>query len=99
MGGGGDERSLATPVLNNGNGQGRPLHRVGARPQLVKEQEAVLVRLTQNFHGVGHMRREGGQALLDALLIPHIRQHPVKDPQPAPVVGGDLQPALGHQRQ
>ena len=99
MGGGGDEGPLAASVLDDGNGQRRALHRVGARAQFVKEQQAVLVRLMQDFHGVGHVRREGGQALLNALLVAHVRQHPVKDPQPASVVCGDLQPALGHQRQ
>ena len=99
MGGGRDERPLAAPVLNDGNGQRRALHGVGAGAQLVKEQQAVLVRLPQNLHGVGHMRRESRKALLNALLVAHVRQHAVKHPQPAPVVGGDLQPALRHERQ
>ena len=99
MCGGGDERSLAAAALDDGNGQSRPLHRVSARSQLVKKQETVLIRLTQNFHGVGHMGGKGGQALLDALLVPHICQHPVKHPEMAAVFGGNLKATLGHEGQ
>ena len=45
------------------------------------------------------MGREGGQALLDALLVADVRQHPVEHAHRAAVSRGDMQPALGHQRQ
>ena len=84
-------------MLDNGDGQRRPLHRVGARAQLVEQNQAVVVRLPQNFHCVGHVGGEGGQALLNGLLVAYIRQNPVKYPHRGAAVGGNVQAALGHQ--
>ena len=99
VGGGGGERPLAPHVLDDGDGQRRALHRVSARAQLVKEDQTPVVRLLQYLHRIGHVGREGGQALLDALLIAHIRQNAVEHLHGALVSGGDVQPALGHQTQ
>ena len=99
MGGGRRQRALAPHILDDGDGQRRALHRVGARPQLVEQDQALLIRQLQYLHCVGHMRREGGQALLDALLVAHVRQHPVEHLHGALVAGGDVQAALGHQAQ
>ena len=57
------------------------------------------VRLLQNLHDVHHVGGEGGQALLNALLVADIRQHPVEYAHRAAVVGGDVEPALGHEGQ
>ena len=99
MGGGRRQRALAPHILDDGDGQRRALHRVGARPQLVEQDQALLIRQLQYLHCVGHVRREGGQALLDALLVAHVRQHPVEHLHGALVAGGDVQAALGHQAQ
>ena len=45
------------------------------------------------------MGREGRQALLDALLVADVRQHPLIDGHGAPVRRRDVEAALGHQRQ
>ena len=99
MGGGGDESPLIPGLLNDGDGQSRTLHRVCAGAQLVKQQQTVVIHLLQDPDDVGHMGREGRQALLDALLISYVRQHPAEHPHGAAAVGGDVQAALGHQAQ
>ena len=83
--------------LDDGDGQGRALHRVGARPQLVEEYQAVCIGLRQNGHDIGHMCRKSRQILFNALLIADVRQHAAVDGHGAPVPGGDLQAALGHE--
>ena len=45
------------------------------------------------------MGGEGGEALLNALLVADVRQHPVIDRHGAAVRHGDVEAALGHQRQ
>ena len=45
------------------------------------------------------MCRESGQALLDALLVTHVRQNTGEHLHGALVSGGDVQAALGHQTQ
>ena len=46
-----------------------------------------------------HVRREGRQALLDALLVADVGEHLLEDRHPRAGVGGDMQAALRHQRQ
>ena len=93
----GDLRALRPRLLNDGDGQRRTLDRVGARAQLIEEDEAVAIRLVQDLHDVFHMRREGRQTLLDALLVADVGQHRGKDAHGAAVVAGDMQAALRHQ--
>ena len=92
-----DLRTLRTRLLDDGDGQCRTLNGVGARAQLIEEDQAVLVRLVQDLHDVFHMRREGRQTLLDALLVADVGQHRGKDAHSAVVVTGDMQAALRHQ--
>ena len=99
MGGGGHQSSDPPGGLDDGGGQGRTLHRVGARPQLVEQDQGPVVRLLQNAHDVGHVGGEGRQGLGDGLLIPNVGQHPVKDPHRGVRPGGDVQAALGHEGQ
>ena len=96
MGGGGHQGPHAPDRLDDGGGQGRALYRVGARPQLVKENEGAVVCLLQNGHDVYHVRRESGQGLVDGLLVPDVRQHRGAHPDGRAVAGGDVQAALGH---
>mgnify|MGYP000859146551 CR=1 FL=1 len=92
-----DLRTLRTRLLDDGDGQCRTLNGVGARTQLIEEDQAVLVRLVQDLHDVFHMRRKGRQTLLDALLVADVGQHRGKDAHGAAVVAGDMQAALHHQ--
>ena len=86
-------------MLDDGDGQRRALHRVGAGAQLVEQDKAVAVRLLQNRHDIGHMRRESGQILLNALLVADVRQHPAVDRDGTAVRRRDVEAALGHQGQ
>ena len=97
VGGGGDAGPGGAGVGDDGDGQRRPLHRVRAGPQLVEEHQGPAVRLLQYTDDVGHVCREGGQALFDALFVADVREHPVIDADGTARGGGDLEAALGHQ--
>ena len=56
-------------LLEDGHGERRALLRVGARAELIEEHEVVLLDFLQDAHDVGHVRGEGREALLDALLV------------------------------
>ena len=99
VGGGGHLGPPLADVLYDGDGQSGTLDGVRTGPQLVKEDQAALVRLLQNLHDVHHVGGEGGEALLDALLVPDVRQHPVVDADGAAVVRRDVEAALGHEGQ
>ena len=99
MGGGRRQGALAAGILDDGDGQGRTLYGIRTGPQLVEQQQAVLVRLPEDLHGVGHMGGEGGQALLDALLVAHVSQDAAEHSQAAAAVGRDVQAALSHEAQ
>ena len=51
----------------------------GAGAQLVEQHQGIPVRPLQDAHGVGHVRGEGGQVLLDALLIADVREDLAED--------------------
>ena len=55
------------------------------------------VRRLEDGDNIGHMRRKGGKALLDALLVADIRQHMVKDGKTGAIRRRHKQPAHGHQ--
>ena len=48
---------------------------------------------------IGHVGGEGGQRLLDALLISDVRVDIVKDGQLTVIPGGNVQACLSHERQ
>ena len=83
-------------LLNDGLGQRRTLHRVGAGPQLVVECQRPVIRLVQDIHHIGHMGGEGGKGLLDGLLVADIGQHLGEHGKIAVVPHRDMQAALGH---
>ena len=97
VGGGGHQGPLAPGVLDDGGGQGSPLHGVGAAPQLIEEDEGLLVGLGEHAHDVAHVGGEGGQGLSDGLLVADVRQHPPANLDGAAVPGGGVQAALGHE--
>ena len=53
---GGDLRAHGARFLDDGNGERRALHRVGARAQLVEEDQAAAVGFVQNLNNIGHVR-------------------------------------------
>ncbi len=99
VGGGGHQRPLLPQALDNRRGQGGALHWVCAGAQLVHQRQTAWAGLRQNFHNGLHMRGKGGKRLLDALLVANIRQHAAAHLNHAVLSAGNLQAALGHQRQ
>ena len=85
--------------LNNGHGQSGALRRIRTGSQLIKENEGAAVALPGDIHNGPHVGREGGQGLLDGLLIANVRQNPIKGGQAAAISGGNVKAALRHQRQ
>ena len=85
--------------FDEADGQRCALRRVGARSQLVKQHQRLVVALIYDLDNVFHMGGEGGQALLDALLVADVRQHLGENGNGAAVVGGNVQAALGHKGQ
>ena len=97
VGGGGHQGPQAPGVLDDGGSQGSPLHGVGAAPQLIEEDEGLLVSLGEHAHDVAHVGGEGGQGLGDGLLVADVGQHPAEHPHRGVGPGGNMQAALGHQ--
>ena len=61
VGGGRHQYPLLPQMLDDGHGQGRAFHRVGAGAQLIHQHHAAFSRLFQNLYNILHMRGEGGQ--------------------------------------
>ena len=97
VGGGHDLGAQAPGLLDDGRGQRRALHRVGAGTQFVEEQQRPVVGLPQHLDDVGDMGGKGGQGLLDGLLVPDVRQDFFENGHLAPVVHRQVQAALGHE--
>ena len=95
----GDLRAALPAELDQRDCQRRALGRVGARAELVQQDERFPVADADDLDDIFHMRREGGERLLDRLLIADVRQHQREHGNKAPVIGGDMQTAFRHQRQ
>ena len=97
--GGGHQGPQLPGLLDDGGSQGRALDGVGARAQLIEEDEGLVVRLLQNAHNVHHVGREGGEALGDGLLVADIGQYAVENHHCAVVRHRNVESTLGHQSQ
>ena len=75
------------------------LDRVGAGAQLVYQAERAGVGKLHDADNIRHVRREGGQRLLNALLVADVHQHAAKNTQLAVVGAGHQQAAHRHQRE
>ena len=62
--------------------EGRALLRIGARAEFVEKNERRPVRLFQNGDDVLDVGAEGGQVLLDALLVADVRENGADVPHP-----------------
>ena len=96
---GGDAGAAFAAELDDGDGERRALCRVGAGAELVEEDETVAVADLKDLHDILCMRREGGKRLLDGLLVADVGEDPLVDVDGTAVVGGDMQTALGHERE
>ena len=86
-------------ALQNRLRQRRALGRVSARAQFVEQHQIIRRHLVHDGHNRRHMPGEGGQALLDGLLVANIGEHLLKYRQFRPQIRRDLQARLRHQRQ
>ena len=84
-------------MLQDGDGQGGALSGIRAGPQLVEEHQAVRGDMLQKGHDVCHVGGEGAEALLNALLVPDVREHIGKYAQLGAVQGRDVEACLAHQ--
>ncbi|MPN43950.1 hypothetical protein SDC9_191511 [bioreactor metagenome] len=96
MGRGGAERPPLLYVFENGYGEGRPFGGVGARAQLVEKREGADPYILCDLNDVLHVGGEGGQALLDALLVADIGKDVFKNRDLASLVGANLQTGGRH---
>ena len=60
-------------MLNDAARKRRPLIGIGAGSDLIQQNQIALLRLFDDADDVPRMRRKGGKALLDALLISDVR--------------------------
>ena len=82
--------------LQNGDGKRRTLHGVGARAKLIDENQCARLRTRQNAHDIDHVGGEGGEGLLDALLVPDIRPYSGEDTHAGIPPCGNVQTGLEH---
>ena len=96
-----DDRAAADAVelVEDRPAQGRAVGRVGARPELVEQDQRARRRLAQDLADPPHVRREGRERLLQALLVADIGEHVVEDRELRALAGRDVQAGLGHDRQ
>jgi len=91
-----EQTALTAQLLENADGQRRALGRVGARAQLVKQGQRGVARQVENAADALHVAGEGGQALLNALLVADVHKVLVKMADDAALVRGDQEAVLGH---
>ena len=69
MGGSNYPGPLRSKLFNYRDRQCRAFDRIGPRAQLIQQDQRLFVCLLQNPDDIGHMRREGREALFNALLV------------------------------
>ena len=76
VGGAGQAHATAPQLLDDSLRQGGALHRVGTGAQLVQEDETAVVRHLEDVDDVHHVGGEGGERLLNALLVADVPPPP-----------------------
>ena len=76
-----------------------PFGRVGARAQLVEQDERLRGRPGQDLADPPDVRREGRERLLEALLVADVGEDVVEDGELRALGGRDVQAGLGHDRE
>ena len=64
--------------FDDGGSQRRALRRVGARAQLVEQNQRPVVALGDHVHNGAHVAGKGGQALGDGLLVADVGENGVE---------------------
>ena len=80
-----------------GDRQCGALGRVGAGAQLVEKTQALTVDTAEDIHDGLHVRRESGEALLDALLVADVGKNVSEKREFATVAGGNMQARHTHE--
>ena len=83
--------------IQDRDGQGRALGRVGAGAQLIEEAQALAVDAAEDVHDGLHMGGEGGQTLLDALLVADVGKDIAEEGELAPVTCRNVESRHAHQ--
>jgi hypothetical protein len=79
MGRGDDVGAALAQVVEQRAGDRGALLGVGAGAQLVEQDQRAAVGIAQHAHDAQDVRREGGQALLQALLVADVGLHALED--------------------
>ena len=75
MRGGKRHRAALTEMIEDRYGQGCTLVRIGARADLIQQDQCILIRGAHHGLDVSHVSRKRAEVLLDRLLIANIGQH------------------------
>ena len=94
-----DARPSVEQRLEERGAERRALDRIGARAELVEEDERPGPGDVEDLPHLADERRERREVLGQALLVADHRQHLVRERHPAPGGGGNVAPGLGHQDQ
>ena len=89
--------STSVQIGENGDGQCGSFGRIRSGSKLIKQNQRILIYIMQERDNICHMRREGTQALLNALLISDICIDLFKHCQFRTVSGRDVKAGLSHQ--
>ena len=76
--------------------QGCTLGGIRSCSQLVKKAQRTGIRFVQDPYNVGHVGREGTEALLDALFVSDVCKNLIKDSQLRSFPGGNVKSCLSH---
>ena len=93
-----DKRTDLVEITENGTGQGRTFLRIGAGAQFIHQHQRVNRGPGHDVLQICDVGAEGGQRLLDALLIADVRVDSV-EPGEMGFIGRHVQPGLGHHGQ
>ena len=86
-------------LVENSPAQRGPFGGIGARSQLIEQDQALGIRGLQDAGDARDVRTEGAERLLQALLVANVREDIVEDRHAAAVPGRHVHAALGHQAQ
>ena len=94
-----EPRTAIEERLEEGGAERRALGRIGARAELVEEDERAGPRDLQDLAHLAHERREGREVLGEALLVADHRQHLIRERDAASRRGRDVAARLGHEHE
>ena len=99
MGGSRHQRTHLSAIFNDGNRQCCAFLWVRTGTQFVKQDQIIRSALFHNCNGIFHMCREGGQRLLNALLITDIRVNVAEQTDRTLLIGRNMHAGGCHQAQ